>query len=144
MIDSAEEFIRLRTSEKREEYGRAVHEAAPIAVWEVLIEQHPGMRFWVAQNKTVPVAILERLARDEDVKVRAMVAAKRKLPSDLQLLLASDPDESVRERLVYNGKAVPEVLEKIAAGSDRVAMEAGRRLSETRAGEKRRKAPHSY
>jgi len=138
MIDSVEEFIRLRTSDKPEEYSRAAHEPAPVAVWEALIERHPDMRFWVAQNKTVPVAILEVLARDEDSRVRSMVAAKRKLPANLQLLLASDPDEGVRERLVYNAKADPEALERIAAGSDRVAAEAGRRLSETRASRERR------
>jgi hypothetical protein len=129
MINSPEEFIRLRTSERQEEYARAARESAPIEVWEALIERHPEMRFWVAQNKTVPVAILERLVHDEDPRVRAMVAAKRKLPSRLQVILAADPDESVRERLVHNAKAPPEVLATIAAGSGRVAREAQRRMS---------------
>jgi hypothetical protein len=102
MINSVEEFIRLRTSEREEEYFRAAQDSAPVEVWEALIERHPEMRFWVAQNKTVPIVILERLALDADANVRLMVAAKRKLPQHLQQLLASDSDESVRERVVNN------------------------------------------
>lgn len=128
MTNSAEEFIRLRTSERQEEYSRAAHESAPTEVWEAVIQQNPEMRFWVAQNKTVPVVILERLARDPDPHVRASVAAKRKLPRDLQILLAADPDEHVGQRLLYNAKVVNEVLVIIGSGSDHVAMEARRKL----------------
>ena len=55
-IESAEEFIRLRTSEDEAEYRRAASEEAPDQVWAALIEQHPEVRFWVAQNKTSPFA----------------------------------------------------------------------------------------
>jgi hypothetical protein len=34
------------------------------------------MRFWVAQNKTVPLSVLEDLRNDPDRKVRDMVRAK--------------------------------------------------------------------
>ena len=111
MIESVEQFISLRTSENPEEYNRAAHEEAPAPVWRELIETHPDMRFWVAQNKTVPIEILRSLAGDKDSRVRHMVASKRKLPEDLQILLARDPDESVRNALAHNAKLTDEAKE---------------------------------
>jgi hypothetical protein len=43
-------------------------------VWLGVIRDYPDMRFWVAQNKTVPVSILGVLAADDDQRVRSMVA----------------------------------------------------------------------
>lgn len=76
MIGSAEEFRRLRESEKPDEYGRATHDEAPVEVWLEVIRRWPDMRFWVAQNKTVPVPVLEVLVNDPDEKVRDMVLRK--------------------------------------------------------------------
>lgn len=116
MITSAEEFLRLRKSEWPEDYQRAAHEEAPLEVWLSVVEWYPSMRFWVAQNKTIPIRVLEILARDVDPHVRGMVAAKRKLTLELQLLLAGDSDDGVRDRLADNAKVTREALEKIAAG----------------------------
>jgi hypothetical protein len=74
MINSAEEFILLRNSEKRDEYIRAASEDASDLVWIDVISRFPEMREWVAYNKTVPLNILEILARDENESVRAAVA----------------------------------------------------------------------
>ena len=104
MIKSAEEFMRLRLSEKPDEYLRAAWEEAPLAVWVEVIEQYPEMRFWVAHNKTVPSGVLEILADDPCWRVRHMVASKNKLPEHIQLKLAKDDDSSVRQRVVYNKK----------------------------------------
>lgn len=114
MITSADEFYRLRTSDDMLEYQRAAHDDAPLAVWEEVIARYPEMKFWVAQNKTIPIVILEALAGDVDVRVRSMVASKRKLPEQLQLRLAIDPSESVRERLAYNAKATQRTLQLLA------------------------------
>ena len=76
MIQSPEEFRRLRESENPEEYRRAAHDEAPVEVWLEVIRRWPDMRFWVAQNKTVPVSVLEVLANDPDEKVRDMVLRK--------------------------------------------------------------------
>ncbi len=110
MINSAEEFIRLRTSDNSDEYLRATWDEAPLQVWFELVDKHPDMRFWVAQNKSVPVEVLELLASDEDSNVRAMVASKNRLPEHLQLKLAKDSDGGVRKRVVYNKKATIKVL----------------------------------
>lgn len=76
MIESAEEFVRLRSSEVPEEYRRAAHDQADESTWRDLIERFPEMRFWVAQNKTVPLSILEVLRHDPDERVRSMVRSK--------------------------------------------------------------------
>ncbi|MGO4249462.1 hypothetical protein AB4Y87_19790 [Paenarthrobacter sp. RAF54_2] len=78
MIQSAAEFVRLRSSEDPAEYHRAAHEEADVSVWLDVIDKYPDMRFWVAHNKTVPLEILELLASDPDVRVRSFVATKER------------------------------------------------------------------
>ncbi len=114
MINTAEEFLRLRTSENPDEYHRAAHEEAPIEVWLEVIRRFPDMRFWVAANKTVPVKILDILSNEPDGRVRYMVASKRKLPESLQLKLAVDADPAVRHRIAFNPKATRKVLELLS------------------------------
>ena len=91
MINSAEEFVRLRNSELPDEYRRAAHEEAPISVWHDVISRFPGsVRGWVAHNKAVPLEILKVLARDPEVSVRMTVASKRKLSPELFEVLSRD------------------------------------------------------
>ncbi|KAB2807465.1 hypothetical protein F9L07_25785 [Pimelobacter simplex] len=77
VIQSADEFVRLRSSDDPEEYARAAHGAATEDIWLDVIDRFPEMRFWVAQNKTVPLSILELLRRDPDANVVRMVRSKR-------------------------------------------------------------------
>jgi hypothetical protein len=114
MIASAEEFVRLRTSDDPAEYARAAKDSAREEVWLTIVERHPEMRSWVAHNKTVPANILARLARDPDPGVRGTVARKRKLSPDLMFLLADDPDDGVRHALVWNASCPPELLRRLA------------------------------
>jgi hypothetical protein len=87
MLNSAEQFRSLRESDDPNEYRRAAHDEAPIEVWLDVVARMSDMRFWVAQNKTVPIEVLEQLADDPDPRVRGMVAGKRKLPeTPLELL----------------------------------------------------------
>lgn len=104
MINSAEEFILLRNSETRDEYMRSAYENASDVVWIEVISRFPEMREWVAYNKTVPLNILETLARDENESVRATVAMKRKLSPELFDLLSRDKSEEVRHRIACNKK----------------------------------------
>ena len=130
MITSAEEFVFLREHEDPESYRRAATEDAPEAVWEAVIETYPEMRFWVIHNKTVPLTILKRLARDSAVCIRAAVADKRKLDRELFDLLSKDVDESVRQRIAYNKKTPLDVLEQLSTDtSDLVASVAKDRLN---------------
>lgn len=110
MIQSAEEFVALRTSENMEEYLRSDHEEAPIEVWRMVLSKYPEMKIWVAHNKTVPLEILAILADDSDPEVRWSVARKRKLSATLFAKLANDDDDSVRAAVAINKKTPAEVL----------------------------------
>jgi hypothetical protein len=116
VITSAEDFVRLRNSESPHDHKRAEEVDAPLEVWLNIVDWYPTMRYWVARNKTVPIRVLEILVHDTDPHVRGMVAAKRKLTPELQILLAGDPDDRVRDRLAHNASATREVLERIAHG----------------------------
>ncbi|MFN9418414.1 MAG: hypothetical protein ACK56W_13350 [Pirellula sp.] len=131
MIDSAEQFRSLRESENAGEYHRAAHDEAPLEVWLDVLTRMPEMRFWVAQNKTVPVVVLQQLADDPDSRVRGMVARKRKIPETLQLKLATDTDTSVRSALAYNAKITPRVLAILAEDHDQLVSEPAKRRVET-------------
>jgi hypothetical protein len=76
VIESADEFVRLRASDDHAEYSRAAHEGATMATWFEVIDRYPDMGFWVAQNKSVPLPVLEVLRHDADPQVRSMVRAK--------------------------------------------------------------------
>ncbi len=95
-IQSADEFVELRTSTVHAIYARAANDAAAVEVWFDIIHRYPDMRFWVAQNKTVPMEVLGELLHDEDPRVRSMVARKRKLTPDMLADLARDADQAVR------------------------------------------------
>ncbi|WP_176014127.1 hypothetical protein [Victivallis sp. Marseille-Q1083] len=108
MIESAEEFVRLRESEIEEEYERAATDELPLNVCLDIIARFPHKKQWVVINKTVPIEILELLADDEDVRFE--VATKRKLTRDLFLKLSKDPDATVRERIACNAKTPIDIL----------------------------------
>ena len=66
MINSAEEFVRLRTSEQKEEYSKAVEDEAPISVWLDIVDRFPEMKEWVVHNRTVPLEI--RVCKSANVR----------------------------------------------------------------------------
>lgn len=74
MISSAEELKHLRESKNPQDYQRAAQEEASLEVWQEVLVSFPEKAFWVAQNKTVPLEILEQLSKNTDTTVRAMVA----------------------------------------------------------------------
>ena len=113
MITSAEEFVRLRTSEDPEDYQRSAHEEADISVWQSVLETYPEMAFWVAQNKTVQYEILELLSTHRDPKVRYMIASKGKLKEPQLINLAQDSDDGVRRRVAMHKKATLRVLRSL-------------------------------
>jgi len=126
MIATAEEFVELRRSERQKEYSRAAQDDAPREVWLDIIQRFPDMRFWVAQNKTVPVEVLEVLARDPDPRVRSMVAMKRKLTGELFALLAKDQDDSVRATLAHNKKIPADILGCLVGDQSQIVSAAAR------------------
>jgi hypothetical protein len=131
MIQSAEEFVRLRKSDKEYEYRRAGREEASVEVWVDIISKYPEMRRWVAQNKTVPIEVLSLLANDPDERVRLMVAMKRKLSPEILELLAADDDDSVRLSVARHRRVPRAVLERFIDDPwDRIREVAEHRLEE--------------
>lgn len=131
VIRSAAEFIRLRTSDDLAEQARATNEAADDQVWLAVIEQHPELRKWVAQNKTVPMSIVRLLLTDDDSVTRSWVARKRKLDRAAFVALSTDVDERVRHALVTNVKLPPDLLRLLSKDPiELVAAEAQQRLDQ--------------
>ncbi len=132
MIASAEEFIRLRTSEVKGDYDRAANEDAPIDVWWELVRNHPEMKIWVVHNKTVPLEILDALSTDEDVAVRDAVARKRKASVEILERLARDADSGVRYAVACNASTPRSILALLLDDPwDVVVARATARLNET-------------
>lgn len=113
MIETAEEFVRLRRSEAQEECFRAAHDEASIEVWHNVLDCYPDMAFWVAHNKTVPYELLEILADHNEDRVRSMVASKNKLNEPLLLKLATDQVDSIRISVARHKKSTAAVLSKL-------------------------------
>jgi hypothetical protein len=113
MIKSADEFVRLRTSEIKEEYDRSAHETADISTWTEVIEKYPDYKEWVIHNKTVPLEILERLTLDKNPEIRSAVARKRKINDKIFLILSRDNDENVRYALMCNTNLTVDKLKQI-------------------------------
>jgi hypothetical protein len=131
MIESAEQFVCLRTSEDTKLYQRAASESATDEIWQEVIEKYPEMRVWVARNKNVSVKILGILSQDENPDVRYAVAMKCNSGQEILQRLAQDTDESVRLRVALNPKTPKIVLELLLQDKwSRVVQEAKNRLEE--------------
>jgi hypothetical protein len=85
MLLIAEEFVCLGSSSNRVHYLRAAMKKLPTVSG---LGAASRLRFWVAQNETVPVSMLQLLAADADSNVRLTVAAKNKLIPELFELLS--------------------------------------------------------
>ena len=114
MITSADEFVRLRTSDMIEEQERATNDTADISTWTEVIDRYPDYKHWVVHNKTVPIEILEVLSLDKDAIVRQAVARKRKINDKIFLTLSQDKDENVRYALICNTNLDDYQLKQIA------------------------------
>lgn len=132
MITSAEEFFALRSSSIKSEYDRAATEEAPISVWREVIKNYPDYRRWVAQNKSVPLEILEELCQFGST-IRQFVAAKRKLSPAMFETLSQDESYVVRIAIAANKKAPVEILERLQGDKNKhVSRAAGYNLEETK------------
>lgn len=117
MIESVDEFVRLRGSSDPREYRRSAVDEASEQVWLEIIACCPEERVGVAQNKTVPLSVLEILIGDPDPRVRFMVAMKRKLSPEFLGRLARDPDESIRMRVAQHKNTSRATLESLRGDS---------------------------
>jgi hypothetical protein len=129
MIESAEEFVALRSSGAKSEYDRAAHESASLEVWRDVINSYPDYIEWVVHNKTVPLKILEELS-GFDADIRQWVAAKRKLSPELFERLARDRDPQVRIQITVNKKTPLHILEVLCSDADKDVAESAQYFKE--------------
>lgn len=123
MIQSAEEFVKLRLSQNKEEYRRASIEPASEEVWLEVIQKYPEMRTWVAHNKTVPRKILEILSEDIDVEVRRTVASRRSASEEILYKLSSDTSELVRLTVLRNPNVSKKILQKLLSDTKKYVVD---------------------
>ena len=96
--EMADDWVRLRRSESAEEQERAAWMEMPDEAWDAVLTRHPDMAEWVAHAKRSPQNVVARLACHPDWRVRANVAAQRRLEPAIRAELAEDADEIVRRR----------------------------------------------
>lgn len=111
MIESAEQFIQLRTSELLADYERAAREGARDEVWLDVIERFSHFAPWVAHNKTISATIIYKLFELQRDEVLFVLAMKRRTPHDLLIKLSQHPNESIRLAVAKNARAPREALD---------------------------------
>lgn len=130
MINSSDEYMKLRSSYNHADCERSVCDTAEISTWIEIINNYRDSKGWVVQNKTIPIEILRILAADSDAQVRAVVASKRKCDDELLRQLSSDPEPEVRLRVAYNKSCNAVTLNILRNDSwSRVAEVAAERLA---------------
>jgi hypothetical protein len=102
--------------------------------WNLLVAEHPDMRYWAAHQTNAPEAIVRLLAAGDDWRARLQIARKRNLPRDLFPVLAAHPDASVRQAIACNAKAPLALVEQLTQDPEEmVARVAVYNLRERRA-----------
>jgi HEAT repeat protein len=131
MIETVAEFVRLVESGDSAERKRSAWEDAPTSVWLELVNDHSTMRFWVANNRTVPNEVLRILAHDTDWRVRNRVASKASCPEDILELLSSDDHDSVVSSVAGHPHTSSDALRRLATHEwEQVRAKAIRQLAE--------------
>jgi outer membrane protein OmpA-like peptidoglycan-associated protein len=118
MIDDAEELIALLDSEDEETARRGMQAEAPAEVWLEALRRRDDLTAHVARHaKRLPASIIRLLATHSSADVRAAAAAKGSLPDDLFVVLARDPDETVRGAIVHHRATPLDLLEEMTEDS---------------------------
>jgi hypothetical protein len=69
-------------------------------------------------GRPLPVDVIEKLARDENIVVRAVIAEREDLPARIMLDLSRDKIERVRSSIAGNPKAPRKILVTLASDDD--------------------------
>jgi hypothetical protein len=118
MIESAERFKALSSSQDEMDVNRSLFDSASLDVWMEIINCDAARHLDVAQNRTIPDEIKRMLVEKGNPTVRSMIAEKRKLPPDLFFVLSRDSDSLVRQKIAANAKTPPEILQHLLQDVD--------------------------
>lgn len=127
MIESVQEFVDLVERDDDVSRLRLRSDMAPVSVWEEIISRYPALKRAVTLNKMLDERVIRKLAEDPDPLVRADIANRRGLPSDLFALLARDSEESVRARIAWNKKTPESVLHLLLSDESEIVVESIKR-----------------
>ena len=108
-IKSAADYFAGMDSDDHLVRRSAVTGEAEVELWEAALREYPDRHGAVALNKNLPDEILDVLARDDDPRIRRLIAQKRRLSEATFNLLARDVDEAVRLVLARNPKLPDQV-----------------------------------
>jgi outer membrane protein OmpA-like peptidoglycan-associated protein len=118
MIDDADELLALLDSEDEETVRRGMQAEAPSEVWLEALGRRDDLAAHVARHaKHLPASVIRLLAAHASADVRAAAASKGRLPDDLFVVLARDPDETVRGAIVHHRRTPPAILEEMTEDS---------------------------
>ena len=109
MITSAEEFANLCASTNSNDLQRTLSDAAPLDVWEKILQKYPSLCLDVAQNRTISEEVFFLLAKSSDGSVRSLIAEKGKLPSASFHIFADDSDERAHRAIAAHRKTSSDI-----------------------------------
>ena len=100
------------------DWERASEDDVTAEVWLDIIRMCPRFREDVANNKHLPLSVLEVLSTDPDERVRSAVVTKRKLTPAILGVLADDSDAGIRGGVARHRRTDLVVLESLARDDD--------------------------
>jgi hypothetical protein len=113
LIHQASEFITALEASDATENNLIRFGKASTQTWLEIIRHSEDAAVWVALNKTIPLEMLEVLAKHSSARVRRFAADKNRITPELIALLATDSDPSVRLRIANHKKTSAEILRRL-------------------------------
>lgn len=120
MSDSVRANVRRWLEETDDDPHPVAPEDWTVEHWQLLVAEHPDMRYWVTFQTNAPEAIVRLLLTFDDWRVRTQIARRRNLPPDLFPVLAADPDTTLRQAIACNAKTPIELVEQLTEDPEEI------------------------
>jgi hypothetical protein len=103
---------------------------ASTQTWLEIVNHSEEAAVWVALNKTIPLEVIQVLAKHPSARVRRFAADKNRITPELIALLATDQDPTVRLRIANHKKTGAKILHQLLHDDwEQVAEVARKRLA---------------
>ena len=113
LIRNASEFIDTLEHPESTDHVLIRFGTASTETWLEIVRHSEDAAVWVALNKTIPVEVIEVLARHASARVRRFAAARNRVTPELIVLLSTDSDPGVRLRIAIHKKTGAEILRQL-------------------------------
>ena len=114
-INEAAQFEAMLRSDRSRDRDRALRISMSPAAWQRVIVERPALRRWLPFHRSVPLDVLQQLARDPDVEVRWAVAYSPRASSAMLRTLGQDVDWRVRTGVAGNRRAPRRIARALLA-----------------------------